>query len=52
MIYADFIESDILNKNLSEILLNYYDNNLPNNINFNLLSNDDKEIPSIIINLK
>jgi hypothetical protein len=52
MIFADFIESDVLYKNLSDILLNHFKTDiLPKNINFNLLSNDDKEIPIIKINL-
>jgi len=51
IIFADFIESDVLNKNLSDILLNHFKTDiLPKDINFNLLSND-KEIPVIIINL-
>ena len=52
MIFADFIETEVLNKNLLDILLNHFNTDiLPKNINFNLLSNDDKEIPVIIINL-
>jgi ubiquitin-activating enzyme E1 len=50
IIYADFIESDFLNKNLLDILLNHYNTDkLPDDINFNLLSNDNKDIPSIKI---
>ena len=53
MIYVDFLESDILNNKLSEIISNHYKNSsVPTNISFNLLSNDEKELPIISVNIK
>ena len=52
MIYADFLDSDKLDQNLSKILCDHFDTNIiPKNISFNLLSNDDKEIPIISVNI-
>lgn len=52
MIYADFLDQDILNLQLSTILCDHFKTKIvPNNISFNLLSNDDKEIPIISVNL-
>lgn len=52
MIYAEFLGSDILTKNLSIILCEHFNTcTPPNNVSINLLSNDDKEIPVISINL-
>jgi len=52
MIYADFLDSDILNKNLSIIIFEHFSNTqTQNNVSFNLLSNDDIDIPVITVNL-
>ena len=52
MIYAEFLDPDILTKNLSSILCDHFNTcTPPNNVSINLLSNDDKEIPVITINL-
>jgi len=53
MIYAEFLDSDVLNKNLSVILSEYFStDSIPSNVGFNLLSSDNKELPVITINLK
>jgi hypothetical protein len=51
MIYAEFLDSDVLNKKLSTVLLEHFKTNIPDNISFNLLSNDEKDIPIITVNL-
>jgi len=52
MIYADFLDTEILNINLSKILCNHFKTDIvPKNISFNLLSSSDKEIPIISINI-
>jgi ubiquitin-activating enzyme E1 len=53
MIYAEFLDSDILTRNLSSILCEHFNTSItPNNISINLLCNeDDKDIPIITINL-
>ena len=50
MIYADFLDSDILNKKLSIIISEHF-SNTQNNVSFNLLSNDNIDIPVITVNL-
>lgn len=50
MIYADFFDDLILKDKISKILQTHYDK-IPLNIEFNLLSKNDIEIPNIIINL-
>ena len=50
MIYADFLDPDILNKNLSIIISEHF-SNIQNNVSFNLLSNDNIDIPVITVNL-
>jgi hypothetical protein len=52
MIYAEFLDQDILELLLSKIICDHFKTDIiPNNISFNLLSNDDKEIPVISVNL-
>jgi ubiquitin-activating enzyme E1 len=52
MIYAEFLDSDVLDKKLSSVLLEHFNtSNIPENVSFNLLSNDEKEIPIITVNL-
>lgn len=52
MIYADFLDISVLNKKLSQIILEHFNTSIiPNNVSINLLSNDDIEIPIISIKL-
>ena len=50
MIYADIFDDSILKDKISKILQTHYEK-IPLNIEFNLLSKNDIEIPNIIINL-
>jgi len=52
MIYADFLEQEVLEYNLLKILCDHFNcTTIPKNISFNLLSDDDKDIPIISINI-
>ena len=53
MIYVDFLGMDILSKKLSEIIFDHYKyDEIPKNVSFNLLSNDEKELPIISVSIK
>jgi ubiquitin-activating enzyme E1 len=53
MVYAEFIGPDSLNKKLSESIMESLDTQfIPSNVSVTLATEDERELPSITINLK
>jgi hypothetical protein len=51
MVYADFLGTEILDKKLSEIIKEQFET-VPVNVTFTLATDDDKDIPPIIVNVQ